>query len=64
MNKVRYSHIMNVVDADKRKNSHLDIPYRSYLLNDFFMADADPSMIWVSMRINMWFGIEFIVFGK
>ena len=25
---------MNVVDADKRNNSHLDIPYRIYLLND------------------------------
>ena len=24
------SHIMNVVDADKRSNSHVDIPYRIY----------------------------------
>ena len=27
-------HIMNVVDADRRNNSHVDIPYRIYLLND------------------------------
>ena len=27
-------HIMNVVDADRRNNSHFDIPNRIYLLND------------------------------
>ena len=27
---------MNVVDADIRSNSHLDIPYRNHFLNDVF----------------------------
>ena len=40
------------------------IPYRILLNKWCFTADANPSILWVSIRIKIWFGIEFIVFGK
>ena len=53
-----YTH--NVVDADRRSNSHFDIPNRIYLLNDVLQQ----TQILPYYGFKIWFGIEFIVFGK
>ena len=46
---------MNVVDADRRNNSHFDIPNRIYLLNDvlqqtqilpYYDVDTVKNLIW------------------
>ena len=47
------SHIKNMVDADKRNNSHLDIPYHIYLSNDVLHQTQ------IHPYYGCWYGLEF-----
>ena len=46
-------HIMDVVDADRRNNSHFDIPYCIYLLNDVLQQTQ------FNPYYGCWYGLKF-----